>query len=284
MRLTVQWRWVSWWPALLLLAGVLAAPAAFAQIDPGSAERLLRKSGLWVQLDGMSQQMRQGLVDAVAQSGRTPPPGEAERLQAAVTAAYAADRLRGVAMRRLSQELEPVHLKALLAWYDTPTGVLMTRLEEQSAADARGTEAVMADGLARLQAMGASRRDQLEALVVASGSAEAALSMTLNTVAGVRQGLASTLPPGEAPDPAGTRQLLAEQLPRLKPAFEQLVRAVSAVVYAPADEAQLAQYVVFLRSPAGQHLHEVMQRVLDAVFLDGATEFGRRLAQPGTTT
>lgn len=275
MRLSVPGH-RAWW----LLVGLCWVQVAAAQIDPGSAERLLRKSGLWSQLDSAARQMRQGLADAVVQSGRTPEPGEAERLQAAVTAAYAPDRLRGVAIRRVSQELQPTHLKALLGWYDTPTGVFLTRLEEQSTADRRDTEAVMADGLARLQAMGPERRGRIETLVAVSGSAEAALSMTLNTVAGVRQGLASVLPPGEGPDPEATRQLLAEQLPRLKPAFEQLVLAISAVAYASADDAQLTEYIGFLRSPAGRHLNDVMQRVLDAVFLDGATEFGRRLAPP----
>jgi len=268
------------WLGLVVLAGLLGVAVwpAQAQIDPGSAERLLRKSGLWVQLDGVAAQMRHGLKEAATQGGQAPTPAEAERLDAAATAAYAAERLRGVALRTVSRELQPVHLKALFAWYDAPTGVLMTRLEEQSAADTREPDAVMADGLALLQAMSPARRGQIEALVQASGSVETALSMTLNTIAGVRLGLSGVLPPGDGPTPEATRALLAEQLPRLRPAFEQLVRAVSAVAYASADEAQLAAYVVFLRSPAGQHLSDVMNRVLDAAFLDAATELGRRLA------
>ncbi len=265
------------WGALLAL-WLLLPTLATAQVDPGSAERLLRKSGLWVQLDGVAAQVREGLVEAAAQSGRAPAPAEAERLQAAASAAFAVERLRGVALRLVSQELDGTHLKALFAWYDAPTGVLMTRLEEQSANDKRETEVVMADGTARLQAMSAERRGHIDALVVASGSVDSALSMTLNTVAGVRQGLASVMPPGEGPSPEATRALLAEQLPQLRPAYEQLLRAISAVAYANASDAQLLEYVAFLRTPAGQHLNDVMQRVLDAAFLDGATELGRRLA------
>lgn len=277
MRLTLQ----RWGLCLLLM---LVPLAAAAQVDPGSAERLLRKSGLWVQLDGVAPQVRQGLLEAAAQSGRAPAPADADRLRAAADAAYAAERLRGVAMRLLSQELDPRHLKAMLAWYDTPTGVLMTRLEERSSADPRDTEAVMADGAARWQALGSERRGHIDALLQARGSVEAALSMMLNTVAGVRQGLAGVLPPGEGPTPEATRALLAEQLPRLRPAFENLMRTVSVVTYADASDAQLLEYVAFLRSPAGQHLNDVMQRVLDAAFLDGATELGRRLAPAAGTS
>lgn len=281
MRRTLQrWGITALLPWLLLW---LLPAAALAQVDPGTAERLLRKSGLWAQLDSVAVQVRQGLMDAAAQAGRAPEPAEAARLQAAAGAAYAAERLRGVALRQLSQELEPRHLKALFDWYDAPTGVAMTRLEEQASADPREPDAVMADGQARLQAMSAERRGHLEALLQASGSVETALSTTLNTVAGVRQGLASVLPPGEAPTPEATRALLAEQLPRLRPAFEQMLRTTFAVVYAEADDARLVEYLAFLRSPAGQHLHDVMQRVLDAAFLDAATELGRRMAPAAGT-
>ena len=268
------WAW-----AVSLLAMLLLAPGpALAQVDPGTAERLLRKSGLWAQLDGVAAQVRQGLVEAVAQGGRAPEPADAERLAAAASAAYAADRLRGVALRGVAQSLDPRQLKALFEWYDAPTGVRMTRLEEAAAADPRDSDAVIADGQARLQAMSAERQARLEALLQASGAIDATVSMTLNTVAGVRQGLASMLPPGEGPSPEATRALLAQQLPQLRPAFEQMLRPVMAVIYAEASDAQLADYAAFLRSPAGQHLNDLLLRVMDEAFLDAATELGRRLA------
>ncbi|MCZ8112140.1 MAG: DUF2059 domain-containing protein [Betaproteobacteria bacterium] len=268
------WAW-----AVSLLAMLLLAPGpALAQVDPGTAERLLRKSGLWAQLDGVAAQVRQGLVEAVAQGGRAPEPADAERLAAAASAAYAADRLRGVALRGVAQSLDPRQLKALFEWYDAPTGVRMTRLEEAAAADPRDSDAVIADGQARLQAMSAERQARLEALLQASGAIDATVSMTLNTVAGVRQGLASMLPPGEGPSPEATRALLAQQLPQLRPAFEQMLRPVMAAIYAEASDAQLADYAAFLRSPAGQHLNDLLLRVMDEAFLDAATELGRRLA------
>lgn len=267
-----------WALAVSMLAMALLAPGrALAQVDPATAERLLRKSGLWAQLDGVAAQVRQGLVEAAAQGGRAPEPADAERLAAAASAAYAADRLRSVALRGVAQSLDPRQLKALFAWFDAPTGVRMTRLEEAAAADPRNSEAVIADGQARLQAMPAERQARLEALLQASGAIDATVSMTLNTVAGVRQGLASMLPPGEGPSPEATRALLAQQLPQLRPAFEQMLRPVMAAIYAEATDAQLADYAAFLRSPAGQHLNDLLLRVMDEAFLDAATELGRRL-------
>ena len=272
--LTLQ-RW-----ALVALVSLLGAMPALAQVDPGSAERLLRRSGLWVQLDGVAPQVLQGLEEAAAQGGRPPSLAAAERLAAAARAAYAGDRLRSVALRLVAQELQAAQLPALFGWYASPTGVLMTQLEERASADPRSTEAALAEGQARWDTLGAERRARLDALLQASGGVDSALSITLNTVAGVRQGLASVMPPGEGPTPEATRALLAEQLPRLRPAFEQLLRASSALIYAEASDAQLQEYLDFLRSPAGQHLGDLMLRVLDAAFLEAATELGRRLAPP----
>jgi hypothetical protein len=279
MNLTRQWRGLM--ILVLALCAALALPAA-AQTDPATAERLLRKSGLWAQFEGIAVQVRQGLVEGAQQSGREFSAADAERLQAAASVAYAAERLRSSALRTVAAELETPHLRALLSWYDSATGVLLTRLEERASTDNRPTEALMADGLARLQAMSAERRAHIDALIEAAGSVDAALSMTLNTVAGVRQGLASVLPPGEGPTPEATRALLAEQLPQLRPAYAQLVLAATAVAYGDAVDAQLAAYVDFLRSAPGRHVSVLMQRAIDAAFLDAGSELGRRLAVGGT--
>ncbi len=97
-----------WLLAWLGLLGALLAPTlAVAQIDPGTAERLLRRSGLWAQLDGVAAQVRQGMAEASAQAARAPDPALAERLAAAAEAAFAVERLRSVALRSVAQALEP---------------------------------------------------------------------------------------------------------------------------------------------------------------------------------
>jgi hypothetical protein len=278
----------GWRGAVKLLGAMAAAAAALllcagpvlAQTDPATAERLLRRSGLWTQLEHIGPQVRQGLAEAASQGGSTLGPEDLACLRAAAEAAYDTTRQRSVALRTTARELQPQHLPALTAWYESSTGAAMTRLEEQAAADHRGTEAVVEDGRARLAAMAPERRALIERFMQASRVVDATLSMTLNTVAGVRQGLAGVMAPGTGPSEAETRALLAEQLPRLKPVFEQMLLAASAVAYADAADAQLEAYVAFLRTPAGEHLSDVMQRVLDAVFLDAATELGSRLAPP----
>ena len=259
---------------------VLSSGPALAQTDPATAERLLRRSGLWTQLEHIGPQVRQGLAEAAAQGGGALSAEQLERLRAAAESAYDTTRQRSVALRTTARELQPQHLPALTAWYESSTGAAMTRLEERSAADRRGTEAVVEEGRARLAAMSPERRALIERFMQASRVVDTTLSMTLNTVAGVRQGLAGVMPPGAGPSEADTRAMLAEQLPKLKPVFEQMLLAASAVAYADAADGQLEAYVAFLRTPAGEHLSDVMQRVLDAVFLDAATELGSRLAPP----
>jgi hypothetical protein len=282
------WRAAGWWAAAKALGGLAAAAAAFllcagpvvAQTDPATAERLLRRSGLWAQLEHIGPQLRQGLTEAATQQGSPLSPEDLARLRAAAEVAYDTTRLRSVALRTTARELQPQHLPALTAWYESSTGAAMTRLEEQASADQRGSDAVSEDGRARLAAMTPERRAQLEQLMLASRMVDATVSMTINTIEGIRQGLARVMPPGTGPSDAEMRALLAAELPKLKAGLEQTLLAFCAAAYADATDAQLEAYVAFLRTPAGEHLNDVMQRVLDAVFLDAATEIGSRLMPP----
>lgn len=261
--------------ALLLCSGT-----AWAQTDPATAERLLRRSGVWAQLEHIGPQVRGGLAEAAAQGGSPLSAEDQARLRAAAEAAYDTNRQRSVALRTTTRELQPQHLPALTAWYESSTGAAMTRLEERASADPSSGEAMAEDGRARLAAMPPERRARMERLMRAARLVEATLSVTLNTMAGIRQGLAGVMPPGTGPSEAEMRAQLADELPRLKPQLEEMMVAFCAVAYADATDAQLDAYVDFLRTPAGEHLSDVMQRVLDAVFLDAATELGSRLAPP----
>ncbi len=267
------------WLGLALACGLVGP--AWSQTDPGTAERLLRRSGLWAQLEHIGPQMRQGMAEgAAAAQGGALDAEAAERLNKAADAAYAPARLRSAALRTTARELQPQHVPALTQWYEGAIGVAMTGLEERAAADQRGTEVLVDEGRSRLAAMSPERRARIESLVQVSRMVDTVLSMTLNTVAGVRQGLTSVMPPGSGPSAEDLRAEFAAQLPKLKPVFEQMMLSATAVTYADASDAQLEAYVAFLRTPAGQHLNDVMQRVLDTVFLDAATELGQRLAPP----
>lgn len=276
----------GWWIVLSLCMGL--SSSTWAQTDARTAERLLRASGLWEQLKSVAQQVRAGMEMAAQkmaapQGGAEVTAAESARIGRAVDAAYAPPRLRATATRVLTRDMQASHVPAVVAWYDSAAGIAITRLEEAAASDARNPDEVLQAGAARLAAMPDARRNLLQRIMVAARAAEGAALMTINTAIGVQQGLAASQPPREGPEGPSADQLRAAlegQRAQLQQGFVALVLASSALVYEAATDGQLAAYLAFLDSAAGRHFSEVMERAMDRLFLDAATDLGRAL--PGT--
>lgn len=266
---------LSW--AMLALCG---ASSAWAQTDAGTAERLLRSSGVWEQLKSVAQQVRAGMDDVSTQGETELSTAESARLTRAVDAAYAAPRLRAAAARLVARDMQAAMVPAVSAWYDSSTGVAITRLEEAAAADERSPGTLLQAGAARLAAMPETRRALLRQIMAAARAAEGAALMTINTAVGVQQGLAAVQPGRAGPSVEDLRAALEAQRPQLQEGFVGVLLAASALMYEPATEAQLAAYLGFLNSAAGRHFSAVMEGAMNTLFLDAATDLGRAL--PGT--
>lgn len=272
-------------------AGVGLSGSAWAQTDARTAERLLRVSGLWDQLQSVAPQVRAGMEMAAqqmaAQQGAAEiTAAESARIGRAVDAAYAAPRLRATATRVLARDMQTSHVPALVAWYGSANGIAITRLEEAAAGDARNPDELLQAGAQRLAAMPDARRNLLQQIMVSARAVEAAALMTINTAVGVQQGLAAAQAQREGatgragPSADELRAALEGQREQLQQGFVAVMLASLALSYEPASDGQLAAYLVFLNSAAGRHFSDVMERVLDLLFLDAATDLGRAL--PGT--
>ena len=266
--------------SLCLGTGLGASSSVWAQTDTRTAERLLRASGLWEQLKSVAQQVRAGMEAAAQQGGEEVTAAESARIGRAVDATYAPPRLRATATRVLARDLQASHVPALVAWYDSASGIAITRLEEAAASDARNADELLQAGATRLAAMPDARRNLLQQIMVSARAAEGAALMTINTAIGVQQGLAAAQPQREGPSADELRAVLEGQRTQLQEGFVAVVLASSALVYEPATDGQLAAYLAFLNSAAGRHFSEVMERAMDLLFLDAATDLGRAL--PGT--
>jgi len=240
----------------------------------------MRQSGMWLQLDGIAQQVRAGTLAALQGAATQPSASELARLTSAIDAAYATDRLRAVALSSMTGGIDARQVSALRRWFDSPLGRTVTQLEEASSGDTSEPAVLMQQGTALLEAMPAERRALLAELVQVSRSAEVVTGLMINTSLAAMRGLAS-VQPGTPPD--AVEQLSAElegQRPQLMQSFSALSLAGSAKVYQALPSADLSRYVDFLKSAAGQHFSDVTGRALEAAMVDASTDYGRRL--PGT--
>lgn len=262
---------------LVLFCGFMAAAPATAQIDAATAEALMRKSGLWLQLEGIAQQVRSGTLAGLARAESPPSATELERVTTAVEAAYAADRLRAVALATLTSGVDARQVTALRRWFDSAPGRAITQLEEASSADDSDPQVLMQQGSALLEAMPAERRALLVELVQVSRTAEVVTELTINTTLAAMRGLASVQPdaPADAIEQLGAA--LDAQRPQMLQGFTVLSTAAFAKTYRGLSTADLARYLEFQKSAAGQHFNTVGARALEAAMVDASTEYGRRL-------
>lgn len=260
----------------LLLPLLLAGTAAQAQVEPAQAEALLRQSGLWSQMDGLSAQVRAGFAAATAQQGDKATPAQTDRVMRAIDAAFAPDRLRANLKATLSQGLQAQHLQPVEAWYASDLGRRVAALDREAGARS-DVAAVMQDGAALLQSMSASRRAQLEQMVEVVQGAELLASLAINTALAVQLGAQSVLPGRPGPTAQALRDQLHLQRPRLVDNFRRLMLASTASGYASLADEDLAQYLVFLQSAAGRHVTEQGMKAFEAAMVQASGELGRRL-------
>lgn len=273
--------------AVLLSMLLLGNAMAFAQTNAATAEALMRKSGLWGQLEHVAPQVRSGLVDALSRKGSGMEPAELARLARSVDAAYGAARLRASARAVIARDTRRGDVPALLAWFGSPVGIAITRQEEIASADERSPEELVAEGLELFGSLPEARQAMIHELVDVTRSAESLTSMTINTTLAIQAGVAGASPDSDTgPGAAELRQVLEARREQMNRAFATVALAAAALTYTEVNDADLTRYLTFLKSRAGSHFTDVSMRALDAALQRAAGELGRAIpaAKDGANT
>lgn len=263
--------------AMVGLPGLVAA-----QVSEATAEALMRKSGVWAQLGGLAVQVKAGIAQS-ATNGKMSAE-DVKRLEELAEDAFAAPRLRDAFLREVSQQVTVVQGADALKWYDSPTGQLMTRLEEASSANSDDMQRVMADGNKALGSASAQRYTLLTQVVQATRSAEGMVAMQINTTVAILQGLSNVAPNPAAPSADELRRLLEARKPQMLAQSMGVVLTLFALTYQTASDKELEQYVKFLSSKSGSALSVVMNDALDKSLSAAAQRLGSSIPKvPGTT-
>ncbi len=273
--------------ALLLSMVLLGSAAAFAQTSTATAEALMRKSGLWGQLEHVAPQVRSGLVEALSRKGSGMEPAEVARLARSVDAAYGAARLRASARAVIARDTRRADVPELLAWFGSPVGIAITRREEIASADDRSPEELVAEGLELFGSLPEARQVTIRELVDVTRSAESLTSMTINTTLAIQAGVAGASPGADSgPGAAELRRVLEGQREQMNRAFATVALAAAAITYGEVGDSDLTRYLGFLKSRAGAHFTDVGMRALDAALQRAAGELGRAIpaARDGANT
>ena len=265
---------------LLAMVLLLASSPGRAQTDAGTAESLMRSSGLWQQLEPLAPQVRNEFMAALQRAGPQPSAEEVQRLGRIIESAYAVDRLRASALGVFKSALMPLHVPALKQWYSSRVGKTIAGMEETASADATEPQALMEKGAALLSAATAQRRAAMEELVTVTRVAEGLAQITADTAVAAQRGALSLNPEASESALDDVKAELQALRPQWLQAFATLALAGFAKAYDTLPTAELIQYVEFLKTPAGQHFTDVGLKAYSAAMVAASTELGRGL--PGT--
>ncbi|MEY2892019.1 MAG: hypothetical protein RJA98_1927 [Pseudomonadota bacterium] len=266
------------WAAGLVLA--LLAHVALAQTDLATAEQLLRKSGLWVQMATVADTLRDTMVSGPQGVGAGATPSEVARLQVLAAQAYQPQRMQETARALVAQRLNPDDLAALNAWYDAPLGQQVNQMEVD--AGAGSSEAQRARGLAGadlFQTLAPPRKLLLRDMVIALRALDMNVSLVQASSWALYQGLrgSDANPPPGVPGEDEMRARLDAQRPGLRLAFAPLLLSGMAQTYAALSDDELQRYIDFLRSPSGRAYTDLQIQAVGTALVEGAAALGRGL-------
>lgn len=276
MTLRLQHAWTC-----LAFMGLHALAAA--QVPAATAEALMRKSGVWAQLADVGVQVKAGMAQSTAHTPLTPQ--ELKRLEQVADEAFAAPRLRASFAQALSDRISVAQGADALKWYSSPTGQLITRLEEASSADFDDLGSVLSEGNKALAQASPRRQSLLAQTVKASRAVEGMVSLQINSTLAILQGVANATPDASAPSGADLRRSLEAQRPQMEASALGVMLSMFALTYQPASDQALERYLKFLSSRSGVAVSVAMMEALDRCLSSAAEQLGGGLSMaPGATS
>ncbi len=264
------------------LLATLVVSTAFAQIDASIAEDLMRKSGLWKQLESVGPQLSAGWMAAPNPPGVTFTDEQRTRTARSAEQAFSASALRKIALGVIASDTPSANVAPLMGWYTSPLGQRLSKLEELASAetDVVGT---MAKGNAKLIAISAHRRELLEKFLVAIRGAEAMTDLMLNMSTAIAYGVTVAAGPNTTIPLAELRRTMMSQRPEMLKAMRAAFLAFAATTYESVSDDELKQYTAFLASPVGKNFQDVSLVGTDRAVVLAATAWGKVIVDSAKT-
>lgn len=234
------------WFALIVLLMVGSVPAVRAE---GSIERLLDVSGLRHTLEQLPTVILTTL-DA-PQPDIDILPQIRVAMKDAARQAFGVGALLSTARNHLQSSLSEPQLISAIAFFETPLGRRLTRLERELAdpSVAGVFESYVRDLATRPP--GHPRLKLIEAYDAATGSSEAVMAVMESTALAVALGLNASQPRQAQLPSQDLRRRIREALPEIETQARLHVMASVLFTYRGLDDADFASYVRFLEAPEG---------------------------------
>lgn len=260
---------------------LLASHAALANVSDGAAQELTRKSGLWVQMDSIGQQVRSGMSDAIDKNGPDVPAERKARMLACAGTAFDAEALRGIAVDAVAGALQPSDARPLANWYDSVLGRKIATEEESSARQVIEPQERVRRGVEALEAASPARKAALQSIVTETHSVDIMADTLIEMAFAVQQGVASLDPAVTPAKVADIRANLASRRPQVVAHYEEISLPAYAFTYARLTDDEVQKYADHLDTPSAKAFNDGSTRGVARALGAGSAKLGRCLRDVG---
>jgi hypothetical protein len=265
---------ISFAPYVAALCMAFAEQPALAQSQEAldSAQLLVVRSGLAVQLRGLRGQMKSGLEQ---QRGKVSDEMMLKLVEAAAEA-FRPEVLQDAIARDVARRLSVADMKVALAWLGTDVGRRITLAEEAASNADDDAIAKYTQGLKQRKPT-AARVSLVKQILEATYAEESAVRSLQAIALGVALGMDSTLPDERRLGMARLEKEVNAALPKEKLKQELRTTMAAGLLYAYRElhDEDLRRYIAFLRSPAGKRYSDEMTEA----FMDSVVRSSVRLGQ-----
>ena len=260
---------------------LLASHAALANVSDGAAQELTRKSGLWVQMDSIGQQVRSGMSDAIDKNGAGVPAERKTKMLACAETAFAPDTLRTIAVDAVAGALNPSDMLPLANWYDSVLGRRIAAEEESSARQVIEPQERIRRGTEALDAASGPRKLALQSIVTETHSVDIMADTLIEMAFAVQEGVASLDPAVTPAQLAQIRATLAGRRPQVMAHYTQISLPAYAFTYARLSDDEVQKYADHLMTPSAKSFNDGSTRGVARALGAGSAKLGRCLQEAG---
>jgi hypothetical protein len=260
---------------LTLLLLTTFCVAATAQVSSALAEKLIRKSGLWAQVEAIPLQVQAGLLQSPMKASI--PEAEVNRMAKIAAQSFAPARMQKALVDSVAKQLKPEQMTQAMAWYDSAAGQLITAREEAATANMGDVNAALNEGNQTLENASPKRQALITAIIKASRSVAMNVDMSIHTGVAVFSGIVSSQTPQAGEAIKMFHAAMQAKRPQMIASTMGQTMALSAMVYDPVADEELEGYLQFLSGDTAMRMMDIMYQGLDTAFTQSAHDFGKQL-------
>lgn len=262
-----------WAVSLVLYAGLCIG--AENKSNPQLVKALMNKSGLNKQLEQMPLIIQAGMVEA-NQETQALSPDALEEVGTLAARVFDARSLQQTVQKHIQENLPEEDTREVLAWLDSPLGLKIARLDEESATPEAYIEMLK---MAEQLTVNPARVELVRRLDKAIKATETGVDAAMSTQTALIIALTSRMNPEHRPSLEDIENEVKKNKEELRSEVEEQNALALLYSYRKLKDDEIVKYVEFAESRAGKRYHAVVASGFTSALANATRNLGERVEE-----